>query len=48
MVNVQHQHLQDALRPLLRQFAAAPRSVNQASLAGQMSKEGARCLPAET
>lgn len=29
VINVQYQHLQDALRPLLRQFAAYPRSVNQ-------------------
>ncbi len=30
VINVQYQHLVDALRPLLRQFAAYPRSVNQA------------------
>jgi len=29
VINVQYQHLQDALRPMLRQFAAYPRSVNQ-------------------
>ncbi|KAL4859748.1 Mediator of RNA polymerase II transcription subunit 8 [Chlorella vulgaris] len=29
VINVQYQHLLDALRPLLRQFAAYPRSVNQ-------------------
>lgn len=29
VINVQYQHLVDALRPLLRQFAAYPRSVNQ-------------------
>ncbi|KAL4448050.1 hypothetical protein ABPG75_005269 [Micractinium tetrahymenae] len=31
VINVQYQHLQDALRPLLRQFAAYPRSVNQSN-----------------
>ena len=38
MINVQYQHLVDALRPLLRQFAAYPRSVNQVGALGSRGR----------
>lgn len=40
VINVQYQHLADALRPLLRQFAAYPRSVNQVRAGGRGQRVG--------
>lgn len=45
MINVQYQHLLDALRPMLRQFAAYPRSVNQVRACMRACLRGA-CLRA--
>ena len=45
VINVQYQHLLDALRPMLRQFAAYPRSVNQVRACMRACLRGA-CLRA--